>query len=299
MTMIRSRVAARVLAALTQAGRAGARLRDIAAAIGARESSVQRALRSLQEDRLVEQVAVGRRKGYRTNDDHPAAEPAIGLALNQLAREETIAILARANSGIEFASISPDISPGQLTVVHSRSSTPGTRLAFREALAKLRGAPELDILEARHDELVDRLLDGPAPRERAGAGAIVKGTIARSFPDPHRHGDFLRARRLHRLHRDVPRPSQRALRRLARTFGLHDLAVFGSAVREDFRPDSDVDVVVRYAPAARHRLADIFGLEQELERLFDRDVNVVDERYLPERIRPYVEREEVTLLGRA
>jgi len=94
----------------------------------------------------------------------------LAFALDQLAREETIAILARANSGVEFASIGPDISPRPLTIVHSNSSTPGTRLAFREALAKLRGAPELDIFEARHDELVDRLLDGPAPRERAAAG---------------------------------------------------------------------------------------------------------------------------------
>ena len=36
-----------------------------------------------------------------------------------------------------------------------------------------------------------------------------------------------------------------------------ELALFGSVLRDDFSPDSDVDVLVRFDPQARHTLLDI------------------------------------------
>lgn len=294
--MFRSSLVPRVLVALSQATRSGARLREIASAIGARDSSVQRPLAALVADGVVERVTVGRRRAYRLRQEHPAARAALDLALAELPRETALAVLARANPGVEFASLERGGARPGLYVVHDNSSTPATRAAFQETIARLADAPRV-LLDDVHEDAIDRLLDEPELRERAAAATILKGRTARSFPDPRRHGDFVRARRLHRLHPRVRRPSQRALQRLARTYGLGRIAVFGSAVRADFGSESDVDVLVRYLPTAPRGLVDTFALERELEGLFDRDVDVVDEGQLSGRFRPYVEAEEVTLLG--
>lgn len=45
------------------------------------------------------------------------------------------------------------------------------------------------------------------------------------------------------------------------------LALFGSVLREDFRPDSDVDVLVEFQPDARIGLFELYDTEQELSRL--------------------------------
>lgn len=52
-----------------------------------------------------------------------------------------------------------------------------------------------------------------------------------------------------------------------REHGIRRLAIFGSALRDDFRPDSDVDVLVEFEPARIPTLFDMVGMEQELSRL--------------------------------
>ena len=42
-----------------------------------------------------------------------------------------------------------------------------------------------------------------------------------------------------------------------RRWRITELALFGSALREDFGPDSDVDVLVRFDPRSRHSLFDM------------------------------------------
>jgi predicted nucleotidyltransferase len=53
-----------------------------------------------------------------------------------------------------------------------------------------------------------------------------------------------------------------------REHGIRRLAIFGSALRDDFRPDSDVDVLVEFDPARIPTLFDMAGMEQELAGLF-------------------------------
>ena len=53
---------------------------------------------------------------------------------------------------------------------------------------------------------------------------------------------------------------------------IRKLAVFGSALREDFRPDSDLDVLVEFDPDHTPGLA-FFGMEQELSELLGRNVD--------------------------
>ena len=57
-----------------------------------------------------------------------------------------------------------------------------------------------------------------------------------------------------------------------------ELALFGSVLRDDFRPDSDIDVLVRFAPDAKWTLLDHVRMEQELECLFNREVDLVSWR---------------------
>lgn len=295
--MLSSRTGLRILAALTQFAPEGARLRELARAIRARDSSAQRALASLARSGIVEAVGPRRRTFYQLNEGHPAARASVELALNQSPREEVLGVLARSNRGVEFASLRTQGSTVSLLVVYANASTSAERLRFQRALQRFRGAPRVDLAEREHEDLVERLIEGPEIRDRAERDAVLKGTIARSFPDRRRHGSFTRARPLGALHPTLHRPSRRALQRLADRYGLRRIALFGSAVRSDFRPDSDVDVLVSYDPARQRTFAEILGLERDLEALFDRDINIVDEQRLPEEFKPAVERHEVRLLG--
>jgi uncharacterized protein len=59
-----------------------------------------------------------------------------------------------------------------------------------------------------------------------------------------------------------------------------ELAMFGSVLRDDFRPDSDVDVLVTFAEDARWTLFDLAAMQEELERIFGREVDLVTRRGL-------------------
>ncbi|MHB9025109.1 MAG: nucleotidyltransferase family protein [Armatimonadota bacterium] len=52
-------------------------------------------------------------------------------------------------------------------------------------------------------------------------------------------------------------------------------ALFGSVVRDDFRPDSDVDVLVAFAADATPTLLDLVRMEEELATLFGRKVDLL------------------------
>ena len=55
----------------------------------------------------------------------------------------------------------------------------------------------------------------------------------------------------------LPRISRRALAKLAADHGLARVVVFGSSARQDFRPDSDVDVMIEPMSGTRPRLSPI------------------------------------------
>jgi predicted nucleotidyltransferase len=60
---------------------------------------------------------------------------------------------------------------------------------------------------------------------------------------------------------------------------IRKLAVFGSALREDFRPDSDLDVLVEFDPGHTPGLA-FFGMEQELSELLGRKIDLNTPQFL-------------------
>ena len=77
-----------------------------------------------------------------------------------------------------------------------------------------------------------------------------------------------------------------------RANGIRRLSVFGSAVRDDFGPGSDVDLLVEFAEEARHSLLDLVRMEEELKGMFGRDVDLV-ERAGVEQSRNYLRRKAI------
>ena len=59
-----------------------------------------------------------------------------------------------------------------------------------------------------------------------------------------------------------------------------EFALFGSAVREDFSPQSDIDALVSFAPQSDWGLFDHIQMKKELKELFGRDVDLVTRRAL-------------------
>jgi len=61
-----------------------------------------------------------------------------------------------------------------------------------------------------------------------------------------------------------------------RRWKIVEFGVFGSAARDEMRADSDVDVMVQFAPDAKWSLFDIGGMQQHLVEIFGRDVDLVE-----------------------
>lgn len=59
---------------------------------------------------------------------------------------------------------------------------------------------------------------------------------------------------------------------------IKELAIFGSALGNDFRSDSDVDVLVVFQDDAKWNLFDHMEAEEELERIFGREVDLVEKK---------------------
>jgi len=63
-----------------------------------------------------------------------------------------------------------------------------------------------------------------------------------------------------------------------RRWQVIELSFFGSVLREDFRPDSDVDVLAQFDAEARHTLFDMVRMQEELQRILGRQVDLVSRR---------------------
>jgi hypothetical protein len=77
-----------------------------------------------------------------------------------------------------------------------------------------------------------------------------------------------------------------------RKWRITEFSLFGSVLRDDFRPDSDVDVMVSFDPQARWSLFDIFHMEEDLQQVVHRKVDLV-ERTAVERGRNWIRRNHI------
>ena len=65
-----------------------------------------------------------------------------------------------------------------------------------------------------------------------------------------------------------------------RRWKITEMSVFGSVVREDFRPDSDIDVLVSFEAGAGWSLLDLVTIQGELAALLGRPVDLIEEAAL-------------------
>lgn len=73
------------------------------------------------------------------------------------------------------------------------------------------------------------------------------------------------------------------------------LSLFGSILREDFGPSSDIDVLVEFAPGQTPSLLDLGGMLMELREMLGREVDLKTPGFLSPRFRDHVVRESRTL----
>ena len=87
---------------------------------------------------------------------------------------------------------------------------------------------------------------------------------------------------------NVPIPMDR-LAEFCRANGIARLDLFGSALRADFGPESDIDLLVEFEPDRTLGLFDFVRIEQEFSEIFGRKVDLI-ERLGVERSRNYIRR---------
>ena len=94
-----------------------------------------------------------------------------------------------------------------------------------------------------------------------------------------------------RLHARIGAPPE-ALAAFCERWQVTKLALVGSVLRDDFRPDSDIDVLARFDEAARRTLFDMDRMEEELRDIFGRDVDLISWRGV-ENSRNYIRRKAI------
>jgi predicted nucleotidyltransferase len=72
-----------------------------------------------------------------------------------------------------------------------------------------------------------------------------------------------------------------------RQWRVTELALFGSALRDDFGPESDVDVLIEFDSQARWTLLDFVQMRDELAEVFGREVDLVSRRAIEESRNPF------------
>ena len=282
-----SQRALEALAALEQRD-GGLRLTEIAKALVAPVSSTQVALGVLIDDGLAA-IGPARPPLYRIALGARAdAAKLLDVASRRVGGVRLLAAALRANRSVEFAA---QDEAGLLLVIRW-DAEPSDEVVLGRMLERA----DLEVARFGHDQVRERLRDDRSLRERARRSRVIVGSVDRSFPDPFRHG-APNSPPLGGLHPAIHRPSRSALARIARRFGLSEMRVFGSAVHADFRPDSDIDVMVRRKRGVRRTLEGELSLRRDLEALVGRDVDVVDASVLRAAIREKAESEGVVLYG--
>lgn len=77
-----------------------------------------------------------------------------------------------------------------------------------------------------------------------------------------------------------------------RRWKITEFALFGSILRDDFRSNSDIDVLVTFAPEAAWKFYDRMEMKEELEAMFGHPVDLVEKR-LVESSANYIRRKHI------
>lgn len=88
----------------------------------------------------------------------------------------------------------------------------------------------------------------------------------------------------------IPIPHD-AIAEFCRRWKITELALFGSVLRDDFGPESDVDVMVSFAPGARPTLLTVQDMEAELRGIIGRPVDLLTRRAVEAHHNPWIKQE--------
>jgi len=87
----------------------------------------------------------------------------------------------------------------------------------------------------------------------------------------------------------IPR---KKLAEFCKRWKISELAFFGSVLRDDFRSNSDIDLLVSFHPRAKIGLFDLVSMENELKEIFGREVDLIERKAI-ENSENYIRRKSI------
>jgi len=106
------------------------------------------------------------------------------------------------------------------------------------------------------------------------------------YPEPTINEPELRIANRHMV---IPAETIRAF---CKKWNIHSFSFYGSIMRDDFRPDSDIDVMIEFSTDDRTSVLDLSTMQEELEALFSRSVDLVERKSI-ERSENYIRRKGI------
>jgi len=68
---------------------------------------------------------------------------------------------------------------------------------------------------------------------------------------------------------------EKEIKKFCQKWHIVEFALFGSVLRDDFRPDSDIDILVTFSPNAKRGLTETLQMRDELQAIFNRKVDLI------------------------
>ena len=85
-------------------------------------------------------------------------------------------------------------------------------------------------------------------------------------------------------------PTER-IAEICRRYGIQEMAVFGSAARGDFGPESDVDIMIEFFPETKYGIQEYQSIEDELAAAFGRPIDLGTKRFIKPHVKADILRE--------
>ena len=83
-----------------------------------------------------------------------------------------------------------------------------------------------------------------------------------------------------------------AITEFCQRWQVQEFSLFGSVLRDDFRANSDIDVMVDFQPSARWGLLALVEMKEELEAIFEREVDLLTKKSI-EQSENWIRRQEI------
>ena len=93
------------------------------------------------------------------------------------------------------------------------------------------------------------------------------------------------------MDKNIPIPYTK-IEAFCKKWKITEFSLFGSSIRDDFGPKSDIDILVAFASDTSYSLFDIINMEDELKEIFSREVDLV-ERKAVEKSENYIRRNHI------